>query len=156
GLVFFGVGAECVDFRPERGEVDAKSFAAGDVGDDALGHAEGMRVAAVGAELEDLEGAELGIDEPVPLHAERGVLSELLDAIASLVARRRRHHLDRDARRDADESPKRWASRVTQVDGEVGHAPAPWRDPELRAGSRDEDAALASPVADYANQERDH
>src|SRR4051812_12460447 len=98
-----------------------------------------MRVAAVD-QLEDLERAQLGIDEPVEAHAERRVLRELLDAIAPLVARRRRHHFDRDARRHANEPTLRrpWAAR--EEDERIGDAPAVRADRELTAGAPDDDA----------------
>jgi hypothetical protein len=86
---------EPVDFGPQRVDVDREAGHAGYGVDATVGRRDRVNVAAVLAELEDLEASELGVDEPVEADAESLVLGELLDAVSALVRSAGAHEVRR-------------------------------------------------------------
>src|SRR5262245_27955184 len=89
---------------PQRVQIEDKPLASGHLVDRALGGRDRVRVAASLTKLEDLEGADRGIHDPVEPYAEGGVLTHLLDAVAARVRRARRDDLDHDVGWDGDEA----------------------------------------------------
>src|SRR5690349_1239077 len=101
-------GRQSIDLAPQRIEIEREAFAAGDTFEGTCGRIERVDIAAVLAEFEHLEAAQLRVDDPVPAHAERGVFVELDHAIAAAVRGRGRDHLDHDVGRCVDDALSGW------------------------------------------------
>src|SRR5207302_3692880 len=73
---------------------------------------------------EDLEGAQLWIDEPVEAHPELRVVVEFLHAIAADVAELGGHDLDHDVGRNADRAACSWFLPAWEVNEQIWHPTA--------------------------------
>lgn len=68
---------------PQGVEIHGEARAARDRVDDAIRGADGLHVAPIGAQLEDFQAAQRGIDDPVEPDAEGGVLVRFLDPVTT-------------------------------------------------------------------------
>ncbi len=105
-------GQESVDRRPDSVEIDGELVASRNGFERSGARAEGVDVASVGPELEDLEQAQLGIYEPVEADAEGSVVAELVDSVTAGVSRFRGNDFDHDVRRHPDGSSPGGGSSV--------------------------------------------
>src|SRR5262249_12797916 len=120
-------------------------------------HAHDVRVPAVRIALEDLHGAQLWIDDPIPAHAERRVLEELLQAIEPRLARGRHDDLAHDARGRVNQAIPGGKTIAGKEDGEVRHPTRARRTGVLDARAEDEDSrSIGPPIADGGGQDRNH
>src|SRR5262249_19582608 len=101
--------------------------------------------AAIRAELEDLEGANRGIHNPVESDPERSVLAHLLDAVAPRIRRARRDDLNHDVGWHGHETTARRLA-AWQVDVGIRLAASGSRDAEASIRHTDDAATRGEPA----------
>jgi hypothetical protein len=113
-LFYETVRPKPVELGPERIEIECEVDAARER-DAPLRLGEHTYISSIAPELEDLERPQRRVDQPVPPHAEGGIIVYFLDAVAANVYRCRRYHFDYEVRRCA----KRTAPRRDATSGEI-------------------------------------
>lgn len=94
---------EPLDLSPDRVEIQNEAITAGYL-DPSFRGAEEVLVAPLRAPAQDLQAAELRIDDPVVAHPEGDILRDLLHPIPPTVARCRGNDLDGDVGRLLDDA----------------------------------------------------
>jgi hypothetical protein len=110
---------------------------------------------AIVTEPEDFDGPKAWIDEPIPPHPKRGVLCELLDAIAAAIARRRGDDLNHDIRRDRRGAVARELAALGEEHRDVWLATAASAHGELRIGTEYSSPSLPSPSTEDQKEPTD-
>src|SRR5438045_3602406 len=101
---------ERVDLAPHGIEVRRQSQTSGDILDRAAARVDAPDVPQVSALLVDFDSAVLWINQPVEANAEARVFFHLLEAVSSLVARRREYDFDGEIRWNVDGASERGPS----------------------------------------------
>ena len=114
-----------------------------------------MLIAALRAPAQDLQAAELRIDDPVVADPEDGVFRDLLHPISAAVAGCRGDDLDGDVGRFLGDAAGRRQGRARKVDGEIGFATLLRPHRQLGVGAADEPTPWDEPSTEETAQQ-DH
>src|SRR3954464_7829144 len=145
---------EAFDLSPDGIEIQDEPITAGYL-DLAFRRAEEVLVAALGAPAQDLQAAELRVDDPVVADPEDGVFRDLLHPIPPAVAGCRGDDLDGDVGRFLDDAAGGRQGRAREVDGEIGAAALLRPHRELGVRATDEAAPRNEPTPEETAQQ-DH
>src|SRR3954470_20387429 len=153
-LVFHFAILEPFDLSPDGIEIQNETITARYL-DLAFRGAEEVLIAALRTPAQDLQAAELRIDDPVVADPEGGIFRDLLHSVPAAVAGCRGDDLDGDVGRFLDDAAGGRQGRAREVDGEIRAAALLRPHCELGVRAADEAAPWGEPTSEETAQQ-DH